>query len=306
MRTLSGLRTLSQSRATAALASVLLCLAISVGSANAKPVTTDHVEAELIAEKTAVEPGKPLRLGLRLKMDEHWHTYWRNPGDSGQPTALEWKLPPGYAAGEILWPEPRRLPAGPLMNFGYEGEVLLPVDIAVPATAAGTVTLAARAIWLVCNPERCVPEEAVLSLALPVGGGPPSPWSAAIARTRAALPVKADAAWKFSAQRGTNGVLLDVMPPAGIALRTLQFFPYEEGKIHNAGAQTLHGSRLEIPAALQPVGAFNRVAGVLVGGPQTVEIDVPVVGGATGTAVSGVALTRETIGSIMQVPCLRP
>ena len=276
----------------------------------AAPVVTEHVEAELVAATTAVEPGKPLSAALRLKMIPHWHTYWRNPGDSGQPTALEWKLPPGYAAGEILWPEPRRLPARPLMNYGYEGEVLLPVDITVPATAAGTVTLAARAIWLVCNPERCVPEEAVLSLALPVGGGPPSPWSAAIARTRAALPVKADAAWKFSAQRGTNGVLLDVMPPAGIALRTLQFFPYEEGKIHNAGAQTLNGSRLEIPAALQPVGAFNRVAGVLVGGPQTVEIDVPVVGGATGTAVSGVALAIlfAFVGGLILnlMPCVLP
>lgn len=248
----------------------LACGALSTVSASAAPVLTEHVEAELVAARTAAEPGKPLAAALRLKMIPRWHTYWRNPGDSGQPTALEWKLPPGYAAGEILWPQPRRLPAGPLMNYGYEGEVLLPVDIAVPATASGTVTLAAHAIWLVCNEEHCIPEEADLSLALPVGSGAPSPWSAAIARTRAALPVKADAAWKFAAKRGTNGVELEVTPPSGIALRTLQFFPFEQGKIHNAGVQTLNGSRLEIPGAPQPVGAFNRVSGLLVGGPQAI------------------------------------
>src|SRR5687767_1440194 len=99
-------------------------------AAPASVIRTEHVEAELVAASTAATPGKTLNAALRLKMIPHWHTYWRNPGDSGEPTALEWKLPPGFSAGGILWPAPQRLPAGPLLNFGYENEVLLPVDIA--------------------------------------------------------------------------------------------------------------------------------------------------------------------------------
>lgn len=280
------------------------------GAASAAPVRTEHVEAELVAAGTAAEPGKPLAVALRLRMIPHWHTYWRNPGDSGQPTAIEWKLPPGYSAGAIQWPHPQRLPAGPLMNFGYEDEVLLLSDIAVPAGASGSASIAARATWLVCNEEHCIPEEAELSLVLKVGAASPSAWAPAIARTRAALPVKADSAWRFAAKRAENGVELEVTPPSGIALRTLQFFPFEQGKVHNAGIQSFTGSRLEIPGALQRVGAFNRVAGVLVGGPQVIEIDVPVIDGMTPADAPGLVLAilfAFAGGLILNLmPCVLP
>ena len=102
----------------------------------AAPVRTPHVEAELVAERTAIAPGEPLTVALRLKMISEWHTYWRNPGDSGEPTRLAWQLPPGFAASEIHWPYPRRLPAGPLMNYGYEDEVLLLARITPPRDLA--------------------------------------------------------------------------------------------------------------------------------------------------------------------------
>ena len=140
-------------------------------AAAAAPVKTENVEAELVAERTAAEPGSTLTLALRLKIIPHWHTYWRNPGDSGEPTSLEWKLPRGYSAGPIQWSAPKRLPIGPLLNFGYEDEVLHLVDIAVPENASGTVTLAAHARWLVCNPELCIPEDGIVSIDLPVGKG---------------------------------------------------------------------------------------------------------------------------------------
>ena len=78
-------------------------------------------------------PGQPLWLGLVIEHQPHWHTYWKNPGDSGLPTALQWQLSGGVVAGDIDWPAPRKLPIGPLMNFGYEGKVLLPVALTVPA-----------------------------------------------------------------------------------------------------------------------------------------------------------------------------
>ncbi|HEX5130508.1 MAG TPA: protein-disulfide reductase DsbD domain-containing protein, partial [Usitatibacter sp.] len=115
-------------------------------------VRTDHVEAQLFAEREAAQAGKPTAVGLRLRMAEHWHTYWKNPGDSGLPTRIEWQLPEGWKAGEIQWPYPKPLPVGPLMNYGYEDEVLLVADLTpAPGTAPGKYPVKAKAEWLVCK-----------------------------------------------------------------------------------------------------------------------------------------------------------
>src|SRR5512139_3696037 len=144
------------------LALLVLCLAAPAATAQ---VRTPHVEAELLPERTAIVPGEPLTVALRLSIIPGWHTYWRNPGDSGEPTRLEWRLPPGFEASEIHWPYPSRLPAGPLMNYGYEGEVLLLSRITPPRELApGTqVTLAAKASWLACSREHCIPEDGGVS-----------------------------------------------------------------------------------------------------------------------------------------------
>ncbi len=239
-------------------------------------VVTEHAEAELVAARDAVEPGQPLLVALRLKARPGWHTYWRNPGDSGQPTSIEWQLPPGFSAGAIRWPVPQRLPIGPLANYGYEGEVLLASEIRVPADAKGTVTLAAHARWLVCNPEHCIPEQGGVSLALPVGSGTPGKWGAAFNAIR--LPRALPAQWQLSARREGGQVLLEVV---GTEETTLTFFPYEEGKVQHAARQPLErtaaGVRLAIPLSAQPVGEFARLTGVLVtGGRNAFEIDVPI------------------------------
>src|SRR5262245_49762028 len=88
-------------------------------------VTTPQVRAELVAHAPeGVAPGQPVWLGLKIEHKKDWHTYWKNPGDSGLPTKLEWQLPAGATAGEIQWPTPAKLPIGPLLNFGYEGTLL--------------------------------------------------------------------------------------------------------------------------------------------------------------------------------------
>ena len=117
------------------------------GGGIAAPVKTAHVEAELVAATTALVPGEPVTVALRLSMEKGWHTYWQNPGDSGLPTTLAWKLPSGIEAGPIEWPAPRELPVGPLVNYGYEGEVLHLVELKPQRTLAigDTVVLAARA-----------------------------------------------------------------------------------------------------------------------------------------------------------------
>src|SRR5258706_293840 len=287
------------------------------------PVRTDHVEAELVAARTALEPGSRQVVALRLKMIPRWHTYWRNPGDSGQPTSIRWALAPGYEAGPIQWPPPRRLPAAHLMNFGYEDEVLLPVEITVPAGASGSAKLAAHAFWLVCNEERCIPEEADPPLALPIGEGRPSTWAPALEATRAALPRKAGTLgdWRFAAASGSSHVVLSLAPPPDLGDASFTFFPFEEGKIHNAGAQPFErdgeGFRLQIPKSQEPVGAFTRVAGLLVSdrpigldGLRAIEIDVPIAGRASpgGLGALAVAILFALAGGLILnlMPCVLP
>src|SRR5690606_14904674 len=110
--------------------------------------------------RDAVQPGERFQVALVQKIAPGWHTYWRNPGDSGEATRLDWTLPAGASAGDIQWPAPTALRVEPLVNFGFEGTVLLPVEIAVPADAkpGDTLSLQANGTWLVCE-KICIPEE---------------------------------------------------------------------------------------------------------------------------------------------------
>jgi thiol:disulfide interchange protein len=146
------------------IAAALLC----ASGARAAPVVAEHVEAEIIAEQTGWLPGSTQWVALRLKPEQGWHTYWRNPGDSGLPTTLQWTLPAGFKAGDIVWPWPHMEKLGDLTNYGYSSETLHLVPITVPAKVAGTeATLKATAKWLVCK-DICIPGTAELSLTLPV------------------------------------------------------------------------------------------------------------------------------------------
>ena len=159
----------------------------------AQPVDTGHLVAELVARDQSIAPGATTYVALRQKIDKGWHTYWRNSGDSGEATRIAWTLPGGWTAGEIVWPAPTRQPTGPLMNYGYQGEVLLPVPVTAPADArpGQIVTLTADATFLVCE-EICVPEQATLTFSLPVRDGlaePDPQWGRKVAETlAAALP----------------------------------------------------------------------------------------------------------------------
>ena len=146
------------------------------GGAPAEPgavVQTDQVRAELVAwAPDGIVPGGTWWAGLRLTHQPHWHTYWKNPGDSGLATQLQWTLPAGLEAGAIDWPAPRKISIGTLANFGYEGTVLLPVPIQVARDfrpAGSTLTLQLAASWLVCK-EECVPQEGRFTLQLPAQG----------------------------------------------------------------------------------------------------------------------------------------
>ena len=146
-------------------------------------VTTPQVRAEILAhapqgvpvgQPEAAAQKQPVWVGLQLTHKPEWHTYWKNSGDSGLPTSLEWTLPPGVIAGDIAWPLPKKIPIGNLANYGYEGTVLLPVPLTItpdfkPPLTGNTLDVKLKASWLVCRQE-CIPEEGEFAIQIPLQG----------------------------------------------------------------------------------------------------------------------------------------
>lgn len=248
----------------------LVALTVLAAPAVAGPVRTGHLTAELVAATQGAPAGGEVQLALRQVIDKGWHTYWRNSGDSGAPTELAWTLPAGWAAGEITWAPPSRKPIGPLMNYGYSGEVLLPVTVRVPASArpGQTATLRVKAAFLVCS-DICVPEDADLSLDVKVVSGDPAPDAEWGPRIRAAL----DAAprpgqVKAVLASGPAGLRIAATGASisGGAARDVYFFPYDPGVIDHAAPQALDRGPGGLTLSLKPApgaAAPATLAGVL-------------------------------------------
>ena len=213
-------------------------------------VTTEQVRSELLVHAPqGLQAGQTFWLGLQIEHQPHWHTYWQNPGDSGLPTRLQWQLPKGLQAGDIVWPLPKKIPIGTLANYGYEGRLLLVVPVTVSADfkfpANSQLPLKLQAEWLVCRQE-CIPQEGRFTLNLA---------SAAPQTTQAAL---FDAAQKLSPQLlpqqqqagnwitggqtrvSEDGKQLSLSVhglPASWRGQTLSAFPVTANVVHNAAVQ---------------------------------------------------------------------
>lgn len=190
------------------------------------------VEAELLADTTTVVPGKPFTAGLHLRMAPDWHTYWQNPGDSGLPVSLLWKLPPGWKAGPLQWPLPQKqTEEGGMVTFGYEGEVLLLVELTPPDTLPdnGTITLEADASWLACN-KTCVPGRAPVTLSLPVGASSQPANAELFTTARASLPRAQPTPFQLRWEPADTEMLLKV---TGLPLGAkLDFYPITPAILH--------------------------------------------------------------------------
>jgi thiol:disulfide interchange protein len=250
------------------LAGLLMALAFA-SQAAAQPVDTGHLTAELLPQAQGVAPGQTVYVALRQKIDKGWHTYWKNAGDSGEPTKVQWTLPAGWTAGDIVWPAPHRLPVGPLVNYGYQDEVVLPVPITAPANATPgqTVTLKAAAAFLVCE-EVCIPEDALLQIALPVTAAPASPdpkGGPLIERTLAQAPKPAGLTGGFE-KRG-KGLALAVTGPVlkGADVADAYFFPYGSTVIDHAVPQAIERGPEGLTLTIAPGYDFQQGAG-----PQTI------------------------------------
>jgi thiol:disulfide interchange protein DsbD len=147
------------------------------------------VKAELLADTTAIVPGKPFTVGLLLRMAPGWHTYWKFSGDAGLPTEMKWKLPPGWKIGDIQWPIPlKTIDPGDIETYGYENEVLLMQEITPPSKLDGSsAKISTEANWLVCE-KICIPGGATLQLDLPVASTSQPANADVFARYRRLLP----------------------------------------------------------------------------------------------------------------------
>ncbi len=254
-------------------------------------VTTNEVRAELMAwAPEGVSEGKPVWLGLQLAHKPEWHTYWKNPGDSGLPTALEWKLPAGIDAGEIAWPTPKKIPIGTLANYGYENTVLLPVPLTIaPGFNAAQLDIKLKAAWLVCRKE-CIPQEGDFAISLPTQGSTAinaPAFAAAFAAAPKALPAGTS---EVQAEPGLLKVSLTGLP-AALQGKTLAFFP-ETGNVIEPAApvrQSWQGGTWTAQVPLTPHRTESpSVMPLVVGFNDTVyRLEVPV-GGAWPTPVAAV------------------
>jgi thiol:disulfide interchange protein DsbD len=222
-------------------AATALCITVSAQNNAKSVVTTEQVRAELMAHAPeGVEPGKTVWLGLQLTHQPEWHTYWKNSGDSGLPTQLEWTLPPGVVAGEIAWPVPRKIPIGNLANYGYEGTVLLPVPLTVtpdfkPSLLSSGLEVKLKASWLVCRKE-CIPQEGEFALKVPVKSTTALDAPAFEASLAAQpQPLAGDSKVEIAGQ----AIRLTVAGlPAAVRGKTLDFFPETPDVIETAAAWT--------------------------------------------------------------------
>ena len=306
------------------MAAALLCLAAASAPAPilaSAVVTTEHVEAQLVSERASVQPGKTATIGLKLRMADQWHTYWKNPGDSGLPTRIQWTLPEGWKAGPIRWPYPQPLPVGPLLNYGYEDEVTLLTELTVPADARpGTATIRAKADWLVCK-DICIPEKGQLELTLPIAaaeGALDPKGEVPIDRARNNLPVPAPG-WTFESAVVGKMLVVKLTAPEGAAMPAkARFFPEREQVIEPAAPQkvTREGRtlRFDMKLADPPAANIAEVKGVAVsesGWPgiarPAIEVDAPPsaalaaagsVAGASGPAPGGTEINGSLLAAI--------
>ena len=249
---------------------LLQCLAfasLAVGmpawSAESNAVHSARMTATIVSDTDRVTPGQGFRLALRLRMAPGWHSYWSNPGDAGAPPELALNLPPGAVAGPIAWPPPQRLAEDTVVTYAYTGELLLPLTVTPPATAAGDrLPVEATAKWLVCA-NICVPEEGVFRLDLPWGTPAPSAQAALIDAAAARAPT----ASPFVARVTPGGVLtLSGEGLSADSVRDAAFFPADEGVVDEAVPPRARVEAGQVRITFKPGREFRAdgLAGVVV------------------------------------------
>jgi DsbC/DsbD-like thiol-disulfide interchange protein len=262
-------------------AGLLLAFAFGGGAA-AQSFTASHAKVSLIAENHTLQPGQTAWLGVLFDIEKGWHIYWVNPGDSGERPKIQWQLPAGFQAKEIRWPTPVRLVTGTVIDYGYEGRVLFPVPMQVPADyKSGPATFSADIRYLICR-ELCIPAKAQASLTIPSGNATTAAADHELFRnTFENTPKSLPAGWK--AQASDNGGFFLLSIDTGTSESKATFFPLEEDQIDNAASQnvmpTPRGLQIKLKKSDQLLKPISALKGVVAFGPgRAFEVSAPVAG----------------------------
>lgn len=271
------------------------------------PDNTPKVEASLVPERDGVVPGGKVTIALKEQIRKNWHTYWLNPGNSGAPTTVNWHLPQGWTAGALQWPYPKRLPVGPLMNFGYEDEVGLLSEVSAPQDAqpGSAAEIGADVSWLVCS-DVCIPENTHLVLHLPVTAATPPVNAAAaplFAATRAHLPGKSSWPARYDAADKRFALLLENPAMLQDPPRSVDFYPYADGIVEAAAPQRAEGNSDGLVVETAPGyklaspekrKVIREVAGILVLTDARGQISALDVNATPGAIAVSVVIGQET------------
>jgi thiol:disulfide interchange protein DsbD len=264
-----------------------------VGDGGPGPVKAQHLTAEMVSLGPAIAPGGTQVVGLQITLEDKWHVYWVNAGDSGEPPKIVWTLPKGITAGPMQFPAPERLPLGTLMDFGYEYDVAFPVTItAAPDVKPGPVHLDAQVSWLVCE-KVCVPGKAHLGIDLTVKAGAPGPAQeplvGELGNSMRQLPVPLPAGAKFSAVGNDKEFILTLagVKSAGKQDADVEFYPFDHDPtdvIANAAEQKVDvlpdGVRIRVKRSPDLVGTPATLHGLVrVSDGVVYEVSAPVLQG---------------------------
>ena len=257
---------------------ILLVLVLARGAAG-QSFTATHAKVSLVAENNSLAAGQTAWVGVLFDLEKGWHIYWVNPGDAGEAPKIQWHLPAGFQAGEIRWPTPARLPTGTVIDYGYEGKVLLPVSLRVPAgyRPANPVTLSADVRYLICR-EVCIPAAALAKLSIPSANSGDAADRELFRRAFDSAPKAWPAGWKAHASE--NGGFFVLALETGASESKAAFFPLEEDQIDNDAQQGLtpspRGVQIKLKKSDQLKKPVAELKGVVVlGAGRAYEVSAP-------------------------------
>ncbi len=222
------------------LLAMLTGLLLFCGHSFGQPVRAAHLTVEMVTETNSIAPNHDFLAGLHFVLDPGWHIYWINAGDAGEPPRVDWQLPAGITAGDLQFPAPERLPLGPLMDFGYQREVLLPIPMRADASLrAGTnATLRGHLHFLVCS-NVCIPGKAELEHTVAVTSHPgatdPATEPVFLAAERA-LPRTLPLGVSVQVQQTKTAFVIRL---TGKSVASAEFYPYDQDLIANAAPQII-------------------------------------------------------------------
>lgn len=271
----------------------------------------EHIQVQIVSRELSLRPGAVQTFAVRFQPDPHWHVYWKYPGDSGEAPRFQWQKPEGWTVSDFTWPRPTRIQVGPFYNIGYEGEVILPFSVTVPADVSDApVSFDVLVKWLVCE-EECIPGQHRFSWSMPVnrsGSMEPSPWHPVLEKS-AALAPQGKVFAKISETADGGSLQIEIQDSRiSSDLKLVNFFP-DEGAGLKSAPPLLKGRSITLEKTPEP--ATRATGGLAVfeaADGQTIAYDLDLNTVSSASENIWVILALAFLGGLILniMPCVLP